>query len=166
VNIYRLIMLPDGRPYHQEWIETNDLPRETWEPFDALFKGFRCAGTIPTEQGDLRVLWNAGGNGAALGTFWLNDAMFLAVVFAAGLDPAADEQLLSLAGGQWAGTELVKAFMEGKPSPFASLASIPDRPLLVGMLAPSLEPEQYREIAGVDVLATAAFLDRLGEGSG
>ncbi len=161
MNIYRLIMMPDGRPHHREWIETDDLPRESWEPFAELFSGLRCSGTIPTQQGGLRVLWNAGGNGTALGTFWLDDDMFLATVFVGGTDPAADEQLLSLAGGQWAGTELVKAFMQGKPSPFASLNSIPERPLLVGMIAPSLEAATYREIAGVEVLVTAAYLDRL-----
>jgi hypothetical protein len=163
MNIYRLIMFPDGRPCHREWIETDVLPRTSWEPFAGLFNGLRCAGTVATEQGNLRVLWNAGGNGAALGTFWLADQMFLAVVFAGGLDPASDEQLLDLAGGQWAGTELVKVFMGGKPSPFADLSSIPQRPLLVGMLAPALEPATYKEIAGVDVLVTAAFLERLRE---
>lgn len=166
MNIYRLIMMPDGHSHHREWVETDDLPRETWEPFAALFDGLRCTGTVPTDQGNLRVLWNAGGNGAALGTFWLDNNMFLATVFAAGLDPSADEHLLSLAGGQWAGTELVKGFTQGNPSPFASLNSIPERPLLVGMIVPSLEAKTYREIAGVDVLVTAAFLDRLREVSG
>src|SRR5262245_3809960 len=166
MNVYRLIMLPDGQPLHQERIETDELDREMWAPFADLFNGVRCSGELPTDHGQLRILWNGSTAGAALGTFWLDDNMFLAVVFAAGLNPEADTQLLQMAGTQWAGTELVKAFMQGKPSPFASLDQIAERPLLVGMLAPSLEHTTYREIAGVDLLTTAAFLERLGEVSG
>ncbi|MBY0456850.1 MAG: hypothetical protein K2V38_05900 [Gemmataceae bacterium] len=158
MKVHRLIMLPNGRPLHQERIETDDLNPDYWSPFAALFNGPRCEGSVPTDHGNLRVLWNGSSAGSSLGTFWLNDAMFLAVVFAPGINPEADTQLLTLAGGQWAGTDLVKAFAQGQPSPFASLADIPDRPLLVGILAPSLEHEVYKDIAGIDLLVTAAFL--------
>jgi hypothetical protein len=165
MNLHRLIMFPNGTPYHHERVETDDLPREWWEPFAALFEDLRADGSVQTEHGELRVLWNSSG-GAGLGTFWLAGQMFLATVFAGGTDPASDEYLLDLAGKQWDGTDMVRGFMEGKPSPFANLKSIPDRPLLAGLLVPILDPKVYEEIAGVDVLVVAAFLDRMRQVSG
>jgi hypothetical protein len=161
MKVHRLIMMPDGRPHHQERVETDDLAPEMLEPFAGHFNGLRCDAVIPTDHGGLKVLWNGMEQGAALGTFWLDGQMFLCTVFAAGLDPEADTQLLTMAGRQWAGTDLVRGLMEGAPSPFASLDAIPERPLLTGMLIPMLSIETYREIAGVDLILTALFLERL-----
>jgi hypothetical protein len=166
MNLYRLIMLPNGSRYHEQWIETDDLPRDACEPFNELFTGLKCEGSLPTDHGDFRVLWNGGGNGTSLGTYWLAEQMFLVTVFAPNIDPAADEQMLTQVGQQWAGTDLVKAFAGGQPSPFETLAKLPERPLLVGMLIPVLEAEAYRDIAGVDLLVATAFLDKLKNDAG
>jgi hypothetical protein len=153
--------MPDGRPHHHERVETDELAPEILEPFSGHFNGLRCDAVIPTDHGGLRVLWNGMDQGAALGTLWLDRQMFLCTVFAAGLNPEADTELLTMAGQRWAGTDLVRQLMEGQPSPFASQHTIPERPLLAGMLLPMLPVETYREIAGVDLILSALFLERL-----
>lgn len=166
MKLHRIIMLPNGKRYHDDVVETDDIPRDACAPFAELFTGLKCEGTLPADNGEFRVLWNGGPNGSAIGTFWLAGNMFLVTVFAPNFDPTGDEQMLTQVGGKWATTDLVKAFAAGQPSPFESLAQMPERPLLVGMLVPILQPDAYSEVAGIDLLVAVAFLDQLKKNAG
>jgi hypothetical protein len=163
MKLQRLIMLPNGTPHEQGRVETEDIDPDLLRAFDRHFKGMRWDSNMPTERGQLRVVWNGSESGIALGSFFLDGQLFLCTVLAAGFEPEHDDYILNLAGGQWDKSDLVQQLSGGQPSAFAGLGQLPDRPLLAGILIPTLPIETYNEIKGVDVTVAALFLNRVVE---
>jgi hypothetical protein len=163
MKLHRVILLPDGSLHEQACVDLDTVEPEVLEAFGSRFTGLRWDAAVSTDQGRLRVVWNGSESGIALGTFSLDDRVFLCTALAAGFEPEHDEYILELAGGNWDRSDMVQGLTGGKPSAFADLHRMPERPLLVGMLVPSLPVETYGEIKGVDVILAALFLRRVVE---
>jgi hypothetical protein len=163
MKLSRLILMPDGTVHEQDRVETNDIDPGLLEAFGTRFTGLRWDSSVQTESGKLRVVWNGSESGIALGTFWLDEQMFLCTVLAAGFEPEHDEYILNLAGSNWDRSDLVQGLTGGKPSKFATLQQIPERPLLAGMLLPTLPVETYSQLKGVDLILAALFLGRVAQ---
>jgi hypothetical protein len=153
--------MPDGSPHEQGVVETDTIEPELLDAFAHHFKGLRWDATVPTANGSLRVVWNGSESGIALGTFFLDRQTFLCTVVAGGFEPEHDDYILKMAGGNWDHSDLVRGLTGGKPSAFASLHKVPDRPLLAGILLPMLPVETYQQIKSVDLIVTALFLGRV-----
>src|SRR5262249_1914691 len=95
MKLYRLILMPDGTVHEQDRVDTNDIDPGLLEAFGTRFSGLRWDSSVPTESGKLRVVWNGSESGIALGTFWLDEQMFLCTVLAAGFEPEHDEYILN-----------------------------------------------------------------------
>ncbi len=163
MKLHRLLMLPNGAVHDRDVVDTDDIDEGLIDAFGTRFTGLRWDASVSTQLGTLRVLWNGSESGIALGTFWLDGQMFLCTVVAAGFEPEHDQFILTQAGTNWDRTDLVQALTGGKPSPFATLHRIPERPLLAGILLPSLPIETYGQLKGVDLILTALFLGRVVE---
>jgi hypothetical protein len=156
-------MLPDGQVYHNDRLELDDLDPDTLAIFRPQCDGLRYDSVIDSESGRLRIQWTGYPGGIAIGSFHLDDQMFLCTALAGGLDSQEDQTVLTTTCGAWARSDMVRGLSEGRPSPFERVHEIPDRPLLVGLLIPMLDPATYGAIAGADVIATRLFLDRVTE---
>jgi hypothetical protein len=161
MKVHRLILLPNGSPHEDAVVETDTLEPELLDDVARHFKGLRWDSTAPTAAGTLRVVWNGSESGIALGTFFLDAQMFLCTVVAGGFEPEHDDYILKKTGAEWDHAEVVRHLAAGKPSPFARLHDIPDRPLLAGILLPTLPAETYQDIQGVDLIVATLFLQRI-----
>jgi hypothetical protein len=161
MELHRLVMLPNGRVHEQSWAEVPAADHADVKQFGALFRGLRCDATVTIPQGQLRVVWT-GSNSGAIGSFHLDGTLFLCTVLAAGRDADEDRLYLSTVGQQWNGSDMVKGLLEVQPSPFLALHEITDRPLLVALLVPTLAPEVWATVNGVELAAVAAHFAALG----
>ncbi|MFM8271314.1 MAG: hypothetical protein ACKODX_03175 [Gemmata sp.] len=161
MDLHRLVLLPNGRAHEQSWAEVPPAGHADVKALGALFRGLRCDATVTVPQGQLRVVWT-GSKGGAIGSFHLDGALFLCTVLATGRDAEEERLYLSTVGRQWNGSDMVKGVLEVRPSPFLTLADITDRPLLVAMLVPSLAPDVWAAVNGVELAAVAAHFAALG----
>jgi hypothetical protein len=59
-------------------------------------------------------------------------------------------------------TSLLHQLAGGRQNPLASLRARPERPLLAGVVWPTMPAELFEQIQGLDILLSMAFLRRTG----
>jgi hypothetical protein len=155
-------MFPDGQVHEQHWAGLLEPDNALVSLLDARFDGLQCDTVVPIRQGVLRIDWKGSEQGGAIGSFYLDDQLFLCTLLASGLNAEEDEVYLTTTGRAWDKSDMVRGFFEGASSPFAALNEIADRPLLVAMLVPMLPPALYDQINGIELVAVTAYLARLG----
>lgn len=161
MNLHRLVILPTGTVHEQHWAEIPPADHPDVKPFGALFTGLRCDATVRVPQRELRVVWN-GSSGGAIGSFHLDGALFLCVVLATGRNAEEDRLYLSTVGRQWHDSDMVRGLLEAKASPFLTLHEVTDRPLLVALLVPTLAPEVWAAVNGIELAVVGAHFAALG----
>jgi hypothetical protein len=160
-KLHRLICLPNGQVHEQYWAELPTTQDGLIAALAASLHNLRCDTVIPIQQGRLRVVWIGSRQGGAIGSFYLDDQLFLCTMLASGLSAEEDQVFLTTTGRLWDQSEMVRGLMEGAPSPFLAVHEIKDRPLLVGMLIPMLPPETYAKINGIELAAVATYFAAL-----
>jgi hypothetical protein len=169
MNVHRLILLPNGNVHTQHWAAIPAADHALVAHIREQFKNFRCDIELSLEQGQLRIVWFGSAAGGATGTFYLDGTLFLCIVLASGMNEEEDSNFLTIAGRGWRQADMVRELEKatdwharGEESPFETLVEIADRPLLVGLLVPSLDVDVYRQIEGIEMGAVAAFLSAIG----
>ena len=157
MDLHRLIVLPDGRTHQQHRVELPDARDGLVAALVAQFEGLRCDAVFPIQPGRLRVVWVGSPLGGAIGSFYLDDQLFLCTMLASGFSAEEDQVYLTTTGRAWDRSPMVRGFMGEEPSPFLTVHEITDRPVLVGMLIPTLPPETFAELDGIELAAVAAY---------
>ncbi len=147
--LYCLSLSPDGSVASKERVELADLTPAMLAPFLGPFAGGSGEAEIPVPGGDPVVLgWTTEPDGTARGSCHVGDVLALESVLAAGVDAAADVELLTAAGREWG---------EGlDASIYGELAAIDQRPLLISQQTGAAELPAG--LAGADVLLAALSL--------
>src|SRR5262245_36828011 len=113
---------------------------------------------------EVTVKWTGSEGGQALLSGSHQGRLYLSGVLVAGRDADSDAEMLRMFTHSLESTPLLRQITGGRPNPFAALLERPERPLLAGVVWPTLPAETLEELAGLDVLLSAVFLRRLGAG--
>jgi hypothetical protein len=161
--LYRLTFYPNGH-LDAERMNTDDLDLGTVAPFEPLFAGRPSfSGPMPGSP-EVTVKWTGSESGQALLSCSHRGQLYLSGVLVAGSDAAGDADMLRMFAQSLEAVPRLRQITGGRPNPFAALLERPERPLLAGVVWPTLPAEQFANLAGLDVLLSVAFLRRLGSG--
>jgi hypothetical protein len=160
MKFYRLTYCPAGR-LDGERLDTDDIEPELAASFRPLFDAGLVFDTkIPAGAGDVRVEWTGSDAGQALFTFSYDGTRFQSGAFVYGADPQGDADLLRMFTRSMEGLPLLQQLAGGRPDPLAALLARPERPLLAGVVWPTLSPDLFEQLQGLDILLSAEFLRR------
>jgi hypothetical protein len=161
--LYRLAFSPNGQ-LDAERLDTDDIDPGMLAPFDPLFaNGLSFNAPMPGAL-DVAVKWTGSEGGQALLSCSRGGRLFLSGALVAGRDAAGDAEVLWLFSRWLESVPLLQQIAGGRPNPFAALLDRPERPLLAGVVWPTLPADVFAEVAGLDVLLSAVFLRRIGPG--
>jgi len=162
MTFYRLTFYPDGH-LDGERLDSDEVDPELVASFRPLFDaGLVFDTTVPSGDGTARVKWTGSDAGQALFTFSYDGKPFLSGAFVAGNDPQGDAEVLQMFARSLEATPLLQQLAGGRANPLAALLSRPERPLLAGVVWPTLPAELFEQIQGLDILLTVEFLRRTG----
>jgi hypothetical protein len=159
--LYRLTFYPNGH-LDAERLETDDIEPETISPFKPLFDPGPSFNSAMPHAPEVAVKWTGSESGQALLTCSYQGQLFLSGVLAAGSDAAGDTDILRMFTQSLESVPLLRQITGGRPNPFAALLQRPERPLLAGVVWPTLPAEKFEKLAGIDLLLAVAFLRRFG----
>ena len=161
MTFYRLTFYPNGH-LDGERLDTDEVDAELVASFRPLFDaGLVFETTIPVGGGNARVKWTGSDGGQALFTFSYDGKPFLSGAFVAGKEPAGDADVLQMFAQSLEATPLLQQ-LAGRANRLAALLDRPDRPLLAGVVWPTLPAELFEQIQGLDTLLSVEFLRRTG----
>jgi hypothetical protein len=161
--LYRLTFYPDGH-LDAERLDTDELDPGTVAPFEPLFAaGPSFSGPMPGSP-EVTVKWTGSEGGQALLSCSHRGKLYQSGVLVAGRDSDGDAEMLRMFTQSLEAVPLLRQITGGRPNPFAALLERPERPLLAGVVWPTLPAEQFADLAGLDVLLSAVFLRRYGTG--
>jgi hypothetical protein len=157
----RLSFYPNGH-LDAERMDTDDFDPGSVAPFEPLFaNGWSFSGPMPGAS-EVTVKWTGSEGGQALLSCSHQGRLYLSGVLVAGRDTDGDADMLQMFTQSLGSTPLLRQITGGRRNPFAALLERPERPLLAGVVWPTLPAETFAELAGLDVLLSAVFLRRLG----
>jgi|SRR3954454_10009128 len=160
MTFYRLTFYPNGH-LDGARLDTDEVEPELVAPFRPLFdRGLVFDTTISAGAGSVRVKWTGSDGGQALFTFSYDGKPFMSGAFVAGHDPQADAELLGMFTRSLEATSLLQQIATGQPNPLAVILAQPERPLLAGVVWPTLPGELFEQVQGLDILLLAEFLRR------
>jgi hypothetical protein len=159
--LHRLTFYPNGH-LDAERLDTDDLDPATVAPFEPLFAdGLSFDAPMP-DVPEITVKWTGSESGQALLTCSHRGRPFLSGALVAGIDADGDAEVLRMFTQSLDSIPLLRQITGGRPNPFAALPKRPERPLLAAVVWPTLPADMFAELAGLDVLLSAAFLRRVG----
>lgn len=161
--LYRLTFYPNGH-LDAERMDTDDLDPGMVAQFEPLFAAGPSFRSPMPGSPEVTVKWTGSEGGQALLSCSYRADLFMSGVLVAGRDAAADADLLGMFTQSLEAVPLLRQITGGRPNPFAALLERPERPLLAGVVWPTLPAEQFAELAGLDVLLSAVFLRRFATG--
>jgi hypothetical protein len=130
-------------------------------PFRPLFaKGLSFDSTMPHVP-DVAVKWTGTPAGQALFTCSFRGQLFLSGVLVTGWDDAGDAELLQMFTRSLESAKLVQEITSGIPNPYRALLERSERPLLVAVVWPTLAADTFEHLAGLDLLLSTVFLERV-----
>jgi hypothetical protein len=142
-------------------MDTNNLDPAILAPFEPLFAdGCSFSDSMPGTP-EVTVKWTGAESGQALMTFEDHGKPFLSGVLLAGLDAAGDTEVLAMFVQSLERTEPMRQLFTGRTNPLKALMERTERPLLATVVWPTLSAERFEEVAGLDILLSAAFFRRL-----
>jgi hypothetical protein len=160
VLLYRLTFYPDGH-LDADRMDTDALDPDTIAPFEPLFAGGLNFDAPMPGVPDVSVKWTGSESGQALLSCSHRGRLFLSGALVAGKDAEGDAEVLRMFTRSLESVPLVRQITSGRPNPFAALLEPPERPLLAGVVWPTLSADTFAEVAGIDVLLSAVFLRRV-----
>lgn len=161
--LYRMTFYPHGH-LDAEKLDTDELHPSTISPFEPLFApGPSFSGPMPGSP-EVTVTWTGSEGGQALLSCSHHDNLFLSGVLVAGKHDASDADILGMFTRSQEALPLLRQITGGRPNPLKALLERPERPLLAGVVWPTLSAEKFAELAGLDVLLSAVFLKRFCSG--
>lgn len=161
ILLNRLTFYPNGH-LDAERLDTDDLDSATVAPFEPLFAGGLSFNAPMPNAPEITVKWTGSEGGQALLTCSHQGRPFLSGALVAGMDASGDAEVLRMFTQSLESVPLLRQITGGRPNPFAALLERPERPLLAGVVWPTLPADTFAELAGLDVLLSAAFLRRVG----
>jgi len=162
MTFYRLTFYPNGQ-LDGARLDTDELQPELVASFRPLFdRGLIFDTTVGAGVGSVRVKWTGMDDGQALFTFSYDGKPFMSGAFVAGQNPQADAELLEMFTRSLESTPLLQQVAAGQPNPLAVILAQPERPLLAGVVWPTLPAELFEQVQGLDILLLAEFLRRTG----
>jgi hypothetical protein len=115
---------------------------------------------------EVTVKWTGADGGQALLSCSHGGQLFLSGALVAGLDAAGDAEVLGMFTQSLERVQLLRQITRDRPNPFAALSDRPERPLLAAVVWPTLPPDTFAKLVGLDVLLSAAFLQRVSPRAG
>src|SRR5262245_14267396 len=155
----RLSYYPNGY-LADERLETDDIEEGTVSPFEPLFDGGPSFDSAMPHAPEVAVKWTGAETGQALLTCCYQGQPFLSGVLVAGSDGSGDAEVLRMFSESIESVVLFREITNSRLNPFAALLQRSERPLLAAVIWPTLAPEKLEELAGIDLLLSAAFLRR------
>jgi hypothetical protein len=157
---FRMTFYPSGR-VDSERLNPDDLDPEVVAPFRPLFAtGLSFNSTMPHVP-EVAVKWTGAEHGQALFACSFRGELFLSGVLVAGWDDVGDAELLQMFTRSLESSELVRQITRGTPNPYRALLERSERPLLGAVVWPTLSAETFDQIAGLDLLLSTVFLQRI-----
>ena len=117
-------------------------------------------GPLP-DAPDISVKWNGTPGGQVLITFHYAGKIYFSGALSCGKEPDADLEIMQLYLESMERIVLYKQITERKPNPFSVLEKLPERPLLVGVVWPTIPAETFKTIMGLELLMTVIYLKNL-----
>jgi hypothetical protein len=144
-------------------LDLSELGNDLLAPFLPLFdSSWSFQGPVPDKSSPVSVKWTGAEEGQALATCYLNGQPFLSGVLVAGINSEPDLEILQMFADSIERIQFVQEMTRrGQAPPVRKLISQAERPLLTSLIWPTIGPEVLSQVAGIDILMSAAFLNRL-----